>query len=66
MGDRTQIDPTLRDLLKLSAKAFGGPGGDIPAKVVAYDAATQTVDAAPRPEPSRSPQDPPSTLKSSA
>lgn len=43
----TPIDPGLRDLLRISQKTFGQAGGDLPAKVLSYDAATQTVDAQP-------------------
>lgn len=43
----TPIESSLRELLQLSARAFGPAGGDLPAKVLSYNAATQTVDAQP-------------------
>lgn len=50
-GDQVSdpIDPTLPDLLRLVAKVSGSEQTytDLPAKVLKYDAATQTVDAQP-------------------
>ena len=44
---QTHGENSLKELLQLAGQAFGHQLGDLPAKVVSYDAATQTVDAQP-------------------